>query len=129
MGEEWGMSDEQILAFMDSVGATADRTRGTNTALNLLMDFMETQAVLLNTHVIKTRQWRYETCAAATVGFIQLFIVLAYMITYAIILIARHVTKRQEAQLEANLLEMEERLAQRKRTARRKAARPGPQEQ
>ena len=129
MGEEWGMSDEQILAFMDSVSATADRTRGTNTALNLLMDFMETQAVLLNTHVNETRQWRYETRAAATVGFIQLFIVLAYMITYAIILIARHVTKRQEAQLEANLLEMEERLAQRKRTARRKAARPGPQEQ
>ena len=83
----------------------------------------------MNTHINNTRQWRYETRAAATVRFIQLFIVLAYMLTYMIILLARHVTKRQETQLEANLLEMEERLAQRKRTARRKAARPGPQEQ
>ena len=75
----------------------------------------------MNTHINDTRQWRYETRAAATVRFIQLFIVLAYMLTYMIILLARHVTKRQAAQLEANLLEMEERLAERKKASRKES--------
>ena len=89
-------------------------------------------AVLVNvtselTHqlvVVKGRQ-----AVSAALAAIQFSIMVLYLVTVMIMTVIKRCKKKEAELLETQLEELKTRLAERKRTARRKASRPSPQEQ
>ena len=116
---------ETFLACKDNTPKTYTRCQALTLVLAGIQDVLNATAQISEElDVLRGRQ-----AVAVTIAVVQLTALFVYLVVILVIVSVKKCRETEAKRLEDNLEMMKERLAQRKRTARRKASRPGSQEQ